>query len=178
MVKRAALTTLLLAVAVLALAYASAFLSGGPPRWAVWAFALATPASLVAVMALGAARAGRLGPLGGAFALVFLLLAGGFALVLLLPPEDPTDPVLWLGLPRRAAVLIYGVGLVPLVLVPVAYALTFDSLTLDAEQLERVRRIAARGRGPAAGAGAAASVGRAPAPTGGEDAGPDGAAGD
>lgn len=144
MMQRTALTTFTLAMLAIAAAYASAFLPSGAPVWASWTFAFAMPAAFVALMALGAAKRGRLGRLAPALALVFVLLAGGFAVVLLLPAEDPADPVLWLGLPRRAAVLLYGVGLLPLVLVPVAYALTFDTLTLGPDDVERVRAAAER----------------------------------
>ena len=49
---------------------------------------------------------------------------------------------LWLGLPARAAIVIYGIGLLPIVVLPVAYALTFESQTLTAEDIERVRSLA------------------------------------
>ena len=116
--------------------------------------ALALPVTMVAMMTFGAVRAGRrVGALALPFALVFLLVAGGFALALWLPP-DTADGVYWLGLPRRAAVIVYGVGLLPLFVLPFAYALTFDALTLDDADLERVRaaRMAPRG-GDAAGRG-------------------------
>jgi hypothetical protein len=41
--------------------------------------------------------------------------------------------------------VIYGVGLLPIIVLPVAYALTFETLTLSAEDLEQVRAIG-RGR--------------------------------
>jgi hypothetical protein len=54
-----------------------------------------------------------------------------------------------LGLPRRAAIVLYGIGLLPLFVLPVAYALTFDEMTLSEEDLERVRRAAAAAQNPA-----------------------------
>lgn len=142
MLKRAALAVLFLATLAIGAAYASAFLPGGAPPAAVWAVALACPATLVAVMVLGAERGGSIGRLAGPFALAFLLLAGGFAAVLLLPPADPAEPALWLGLPPRAAILLYGVGLLPFLVIPVAYAATFESRTLSDADLERVREAA------------------------------------
>lgn len=127
-------------------AYASAFLPGGAPEWAAWVMAIGTAALLVAIMALGAVRHGRLGRLWLPFAFVFLVLAGGFCLILALPAADPLDPALWLGLPPRAAVVLYGIGLLPLLVVPIAYALTFDDMTLTEHDLERVRSAMA-GRG-------------------------------
>jgi len=45
-------------------------------------------------------------------------------------------------LPARAAIVIYGVGLLPIVVLPIAYALTFETQTLSAEDVERVRALA------------------------------------
>jgi len=59
-----------------------------------------------------------------------------------MPPETATSP-LWLGLPFRAAVVLYGIGILPLFVLPFAYALTFESLTLSEADLERVRQVKA-----------------------------------
>ena len=93
-------------------------------------------------MALGAAR-GRagIGKLKIPFAFVFFVLAGGFCLALGLPDETVNSP-LWLGLPLRAAIVIYGIGLLPIVVLPVAYALTFDTQTLSQSDIDRVRDLA------------------------------------
>jgi len=141
----------LLAVVASALAigvaYASAFLPGGTPPWAPWLFMAGTSLIMVATMALGAARDGSIGKLWIPFALVLVLLLGGFGLVLALPPAEPGDPTLWLGLPPRAAVILYVIGFLPFFLVPVAYAWTFDELTLKPGDLERIREKAIRARG-------------------------------
>jgi hypothetical protein len=90
-------------------------------------------------MTLGSAREGRgVGRLLLPFAFVWLILAGGFTAALLLPPEGAT-PRLFAGLPLGAAIIIYGVGLLPVLALPLAYALTFDDLTLSDADLERVR---------------------------------------
>lgn len=146
MTKKLARTALVLAALLIAAAYGSAFRADGVAEWAPWALALGSPLAFVALMVLGAARNGRIGSLAWPFALVFVVLAGGFVWVLLRPPADPTAPELWLGLPPRAAIVLYGIGLVPMLLVPVAYALTFDEMTLSDADLERVRRAAARRR--------------------------------
>jgi hypothetical protein len=144
---RAAVGVLAAATVVVAVAYASAFGSGGAPRWAGWLLAGAVPAALAATMVLGAARRGRVsGRLLAAFGGVALLLATAFGLALGLPDGAGGgalgEPLL-LGLPRRAAVVVYGVGLLPVFVLPVIYALTFDAQTLRAEDLERVRALAA-----------------------------------
>ncbi len=149
---------------LLAAAYASAFLPGGAPAWAAWLMVVGTAGLMVSTMALGAARAGRIGRLAIPFALVFVILVAGFGLVLALPPGGPGE-ALWLGLPARAAIVLYGVGLLPLFAVPLVYALTFEESTLSAADLERVRAAAAAlraerrtsawpGHAPAAAAGA------------------------
>lgn len=142
MIKRAALSSVFASVLTIGAAYASAFLPGGAPPGAAWAMAAGIAVLMVATMALGAARQGRLGRLALPFALVLLLLLAGFGTVLALPPADPADPTLWLGLPPRAAVVLYGIGLLPLFAVPLAYALTFDEMTLPEADLARVRAAA------------------------------------
>lgn len=122
-----------------AAAYASAFLPHGPPRWAPWLMVAGTAGSVASVMALGAWREGSLGPLAPVFAFVFVLLVAGFGAALVLPAGAGGPGELWLGLPPGAAVILYGVGFLPLLVVPVAYALTFDRFTLDEEDWERVR---------------------------------------
>ena len=123
----------------IAAAYASAFLPGGTPRWGSWLLALGTSASLVSVMALGARRRDRpLGMLRWVFADTFVVMAAGFGLALALPAEAAGSALL-LGLPPRAAVLLYGIGLLPLLILPVAYAMTFDRVTLSDDDLARLR---------------------------------------
>lgn len=148
MAKQIALITVFLSTLAITAAYASAFLPTGTPGWAPWALATGTAAMLVAMMALGAARGGRIGRLVYPFAFVFLVLAGGFGLVLALPGTDPANPDLWLGLPPRAAVVLYAIGLLPLFAVPVAYALTFEEMTLADADLERIRAAALALRAP------------------------------
>jgi hypothetical protein len=138
-IQRAALAAILTSALAIAAAYGSAFLPGGAPGWAPWAFVLGIACLLVAVMTLGALRPGkRMGPIVGPFALIWLILVGGFAAVLLLPP-DPRGAGLLLGLPTRAAIVLYGIGLLPVLILPLVYALTFDAVTLNEADLERVR---------------------------------------
>ena len=142
--KRFALTALILSLVAIAVAYAAAFLPGGAPGWSAWPMAWGTAGCMVATLTLGAVKEGGVGRLAIPFALVFVLLAGGFSLVLVLPDGGAA---LWLGLPPRAAVLLYGVGLLPFLVVPVAYALTFDERTLSRADLDRIRAAARARRG-------------------------------
>jgi prepilin signal peptidase PulO-like enzyme (type II secretory pathway) len=97
-------------------------------------------------MMLGATR-GRsgIGKLKIPFAFVVTVLAIGFSAALAISPEGPGSR-LWLGLPLRAAIVIYGIGLLPIIVLPVAYALTFETQTLSADDLERVRLLARQRR--------------------------------
>jgi hypothetical protein len=151
--RRTALIALIAGILSIAIGYAAAFLRGEPPGWAPWLLALGIPIALGAIMVLGAAR-GRMGvgPLKYPFAFVVAVLAIGFCAALALPATESPLSRLWLGLPARAAIVIYGIGLLPIIVLPVAYALTFDTQTLNAEDVARVRELArenkARSEGP------------------------------
>lgn len=137
--KTLALAAIVLGVVAIGAAYASAFLPGDPPRWAAWLFAMGMTTALVATIALGALREGHgLGRLVIPFVIVTLLLVGGFAVMLGLPDDLGSNEPLLLGLPRRAAVVLYFIGLLPTLILPVAYALTFAEQTLRPEDLARV----------------------------------------
>lgn len=129
--------------------YVRVVFAGAAPPWTAWAIALSTALSMLATMVLGAARRGKpnggLGGLALPLVVTFVLIAGGFSLALALPSAG--EPLV-LGLPRRAAIVLYGIGLLPLFVLPVAYALTFDEMTLSEEDLKRVRRAAAVAQNP------------------------------
>lgn len=138
--RTAARLGLIAATIAIAIGYASAFAKSGAPAWGSWFLAIGIPAALGAIMALGATRGKRgLGPLKLPFAFVFVLLAAGFCFALALPAREP----LVLGLPLRAAIIIYGIGLLPIIILPVAYAITFDTQTLSEADVARVREMAA-----------------------------------
>ncbi|HEV7389150.1 MAG TPA: hypothetical protein VGN73_11100 [Gemmatimonadaceae bacterium] len=143
MTRRWALGALFVAIAAIATGYAGAFSDTGAPSWAPWLLALGIPVALGAVMILGAVRGARgIGALKFPFAFVILVLVIGFGAALVLPSTDGPLSRLWLGLPARAAIVIYGVGLLPIIILPVAYAMTFEEMTLSAQDLERVRAMA------------------------------------
>lgn len=104
-------------------------------------------ATLSGVLMLGAARQGRLSVAARVAAGALLLLPVlGFGLAWLLPAESASGP-LWLGLPRRAAIVLLGVGLLPFAILPVAYLRDPDPDPLDAAALARLRAEAERLRG-------------------------------
>ncbi len=140
--RRSALVALFVGILAIAGGYAAAFSKGGTPPWAPWLLALGIPVAVGAIMILGAARGARgVGPLKFPFLFVVAILAVGFCAALALPATESQLSRLWLGLPARAAVVIYGVGLLPIVVLPIAYALTFETQTLSAEDVERVREL-------------------------------------
>jgi hypothetical protein len=140
MTRSFALVALLVSALLIGAAYAGALVTGGVPAWAPWALMVGTSAIMIAMMVLGASR-GRsgVGKLALPFALMFVVLVAGFGAALLMPADGP-GATLWFGLPPRAAVVLYGIGVLPLFVLPLAYALTFESLTLSEADLERVRR--------------------------------------
>jgi hypothetical protein len=145
--RRAARFTLVLSVCAIAAGYAAAFWPGGEPAWAPWLLAIGMPAALGAIMTLGAARGDKgIGKLKLPFLFVFVVLALGFCLALGLPANEGPGGSLLFGLPLRAAIVIYGIGLLPIVVLPVAYALTFDTQTLNEADIARVRELASQPR--------------------------------
>lgn len=136
---------LIASIGAIAIAYASAFAPGGAPPWAPWLLALGIPGALGAIMILGAARGRKgIGALKLPFLFVFIVLASGFCLALGLPANEAPGTTLLLGLPVRAALVIYGIGLLPIVVLPVAYAITFDTQTLSESDIQRVREVATK----------------------------------
>ena len=157
--RKLALMTLFGSVVAIATGYAAAFRRAGTPPWAPWLLAIGIPTALGAIMILGAARGRRgVGRLKIPFAFVVATLAIGFGAALALPATESVLSRLWLGLPARAAIVIYGVGLLPILVLPFAYALTFESQTLSAEDVERVRELGRQHEAKASKAANAAHV--------------------
>ena len=139
MTRTAAVLGLVVSTLLIAIAYVAVLATGGTPPWAPWCYMIGTSTVMLSTIVLGASRGpGGVGRLAGPFALIYVLLLAGFGAVLMMPPETGADAVLWLGLPRRAAIVLYGIGVLPLFLLPFAYALTFDSMTLSEADLARV----------------------------------------
>ena len=142
--KRRILRLVLLALALLALAYALTFAGGAWGRFAPWLLALGSNGLILSLMALGATRHDTLPrSLAVTFAGLFLLCAGAFLLALALPAGEGAGGALLLGLPLRTAIVLYGVGVLPIFVLPFAYAFTFDATSID-EDLERVSDAYAR----------------------------------
>jgi hypothetical protein len=91
----------------------------------------------VALIVLAVARNGRVGVLAIPLGVLLVFLVACAVAMLALRGQVLTAP--WLGgLPLGAAVQLYGVWLAPLLLVALAYALTFDRFELRQEDLDRL----------------------------------------
>ncbi len=132
---------------LVAVSYAGAFLPGGAPDWAPWALLVGSVTALAAISLLGAgsARAASDRRLLGLLAVTSLLLVTSIGAGLLLPPPEAGSP-LFGGLPPGAALMVYGAGLLPLLLVPLGYAWVFPQVGFGEGDLERLRDEARRAR--------------------------------
>jgi hypothetical protein len=140
--RRAAVVVLFVSISAIAIAYGAALVTRGASTLAPWIAAIAVPISLTAIMILGAVRGDKgIGRLAIPFGFVALILIVGFLAALILPATESATSSLWLGLPVRAAIVIYGIGVLPIIVLPVAYALTFETQTLTAQDVERVREL-------------------------------------
>jgi len=148
--KSLALRGIFLSALLLMAGYGSAFLPGGTPTWGTWLFLLGTSLIMISTMALGAAKGGQFRGLRLLFAFLFLLIVAGLGAALLLPPNEGPGSMLLLGLPLRAAIVVYGVGLLPVLLVPIFYAWTFPSLGMRDGDLAQIREAAEAARREAA----------------------------
>ena len=139
--QRIGLLLLVVGLVGVALAYVLV-LTGLPAAGAPWLLAAGASAVLAGVACLGAARPGRSARrLGFAIALAFIAVGAGLLLALALPAPT-TDGALLLGLPRVTTILLLLTGLVPLLVLPIAYAIAFDDEVIAAADLERLRTVA------------------------------------
>lgn len=142
MTRRIAICATFLATCCIAAAYLSAFAPGGV-RWGAWCMVVGLATMVVSLMVLGAARgSGGVRRLAVPLAITFVVIVAGFGAALVLPPEG-SDARIVLGLPLRAALVLYGIGVVPLLVLPLAYARTFDDMTLSEADLARVGELGA-----------------------------------
>lgn len=157
MKRSVSLALLVVSLGSIGAAYASAFLPDGAPGWAAPLLLVGSVVALIAISLLGAASGGKgadrrlLAPL----VLAGALLVGGVGAGFLLSDPEP-GAALYGGLPAGAAFLLYGAGLLPLLVVPLAYAWTFPRTGFGDGELERVRDRAIRAREAAAGVRAVA----------------------
>ena len=108
-----------------------------PWGWAQAVFAVLVMATPVALIAVAVGRRGSLGPLRWPL-LVLLLFLEACVVGMLVFRGQVIDGPWFGGLPAAAAIQLYGVFLVPLLLVALAYALSFDRFEIRDEDLERL----------------------------------------
>lgn len=138
--KRLLVRMLVASCGLVAIAYAAMFVTATPPTWAAVSLAIGANGVIMSLMALGAVRRETIPrSLVWTFIGLFVLCAGCFVVALLLPAQEGAGGPLFLGLPIRTAIVLYGVGVVPIAILPFAYAFTFESSTLNDEDLVRVR---------------------------------------
>ena len=142
-----ALQLLTLSLACIGAGYAGAFGAGGAALWASWAVVTGIALLMVALMALGACRgsgeAARTRGMAVPLVFTFAVLMGCFGCGLMLAPGEATGGSRWLGLPLRAAIVLYGIGVLPLLVLPFAYARSFDAQVLCEGDIRRITDAAA-----------------------------------
>jgi hypothetical protein len=137
-VKRSAIAALTTAAIAIAAAYASAFLPGGATIVSAMLMIVGIATMAVALMILGGVREGtRPGAIALALGFLFVVFVLGFGIPLFFSSRD-----LWLGLPAATAIVVYGVGILPVFVLPVVYAWTFDARTLSGADIERIKELA------------------------------------
>jgi hypothetical protein len=137
--KRTLIRLLVASCILVALSYAAVF-AGARNGWAPWALAVGANGVIMSLMAIGAVRRDTLPrSLVWTFIGLFVFCAGCFVVALGLPAAEGANGPLLLGLPLRTAIVLYGIGVVPIFVLPLAYALTFESSTLSEGDLDRVR---------------------------------------
>jgi hypothetical protein len=140
--RRTLVSLVALSCVLVAAGYAALFaVAPSPaPQWASISLAIGANGLIMSLMALGAVRHDTMPrSLVITFVGLFVLCGGAFVVALLMPAQEGAGGPLLLGLPLRTAIVLYSVGVVPIAVLPFAYALTFESSTLSEEDLARVR---------------------------------------
>jgi hypothetical protein len=70
---------------------------------------------------------------------MFLWCGGCFAVALALPANEGAGGTLLFGFPLRSTIVLLGIAVVPILVFPLAWALTFDSSMLSEDDLRRLR---------------------------------------
>lgn len=140
MAQRSAVLLIVLATLLAAASYGATLLSGAPPVWAPWALALSIGLATTGFFIAGAIRRGRIAPvLVLTFVVVLIVVTGSFWIALGLPAHEGAGGPLLLGLPLRTAIVLIGVGLLPMGVLPLIYAWSFDHGILSEEDVARIR---------------------------------------
>jgi len=135
--KSKVLALVFLSLLVVAAGYAGSFAGAS---WSPWCLAIGTCGALMSLMALGSVRRGRITPvLRVVFVMMFLFCAGCFCVALAMQPNEGAGGTLVFGFPLRSTIVLLGVAIVPILVFPLAWALTFDSSMLSEDDLKKLR---------------------------------------
>lgn len=120
-------------------AFASAWTPGGAPTWGIWCMVTGSALLMAGTLTLGALRS-RVGSglaltLGG---FLVVVITAGFGLPIVLA-RAVAQPSLLLGLPLPVAIEMFGVGVLPALVLPVVFAAAFRSDGLDQTALDALR---------------------------------------
>lgn len=126
---RVGLTLLFGGAAAIGVAYAAAIVAGQAPPWAPWCLVIGSATTTVGLFVVGASTRRVLsGRVAIFLAALFVVLLASFGAALAMAPDEAGGGRLLLGLPVRLAIVFYGVGVVPLVALPVVFGLTFGQV--------------------------------------------------
>ena len=138
-VRRVALVCVTGGVLLVAAAYFATW-AGWAPRFAVGAMIVGIALQLGGITVLGGSSSGP----RNQYVIVAALFLGavvvlGFGAAVLLPAEGAGAGPYLLGLPRRAAIILLGVGILPFLVLPFLYAADFNTHGLDESSLAQLR---------------------------------------
>lgn len=138
------ITVIVAGLLAVALAYAALLLDLTAISASIAPLLLAFGASavLAGMLALASRRpSGTPRALRATVRLAFVATFGGLVYALLAPAPTADGP-LFLGLPRVTAIMLLVTGLIPLVVLPIAYARAFEKDVLGADEITRVAELA------------------------------------
>jgi hypothetical protein len=137
---RSSVAAIALGTLLILTAFGSAWAPDGAPRWGIWCMIAGAALVMAATMALGALRSsvpgGRVTLIAG---FILVVIAAGFGAPMLLPAETVGGSMV-LGLPLRVAIEVFGVGVLPALILPLCFALAFRADGLDDRSLAELRR--------------------------------------
>jgi hypothetical protein len=135
--KSIVLSLVVLSLLIVGAGYTGSFFSA---TWSPWCLAIGTCGALMSMMALGSIRRGKIAPaLRWVFTGMFLFCAGCFCVALALPANEGAGGPMLFNFPLRSTIVLLGVAIVPILVMPFAWALTFDSAMLSEDDLAKLR---------------------------------------
>ena len=146
-VRRAGLVGIVMGATLALAAYGAAALDGAASPIATWLMVAAIATTIPSCLLLGGVGVRRQTLVLVAAVFTFVVLGGCLALALTLPADAAREAFV-LGIPRRLAVVVYGIGVLPFLVLPALFARWFDTEGLDPDGLAELRRRAASLRAP------------------------------